>query len=76
MSSDSPEPPNNGAILTRAQIIKALMYSTAEAKLGALYINCKEEIPAQHALEEIVNKKNPTLMQTKNTTALGVIKKM
>ena len=44
MSSDSPESPKNEAILVIAKIIKALMYSAAKAKLGALYINFKEYI--------------------------------
>ncbi len=35
-------PPNNGAILTVATIIKKVMSSAAEAELGALYINAKE----------------------------------
>ena len=50
MSSESPEPPNNGAILTIAQIIKAVLSSSAEAELGALYIYCKEAIPSRHAI--------------------------
>jgi hypothetical protein len=34
-------PINNGAVLNISQIIKAVMSSTAEAKLGALFINAK-----------------------------------
>ncbi len=37
MSEDVPYPENNGAVHTEASIIKAVMSSTAEAKLGALY---------------------------------------
>ena len=51
MSNDDTIPSNSGAILTISQIIKAVMSSTAEAEIGALYINCKEAIPAPHALE-------------------------
>jgi hypothetical protein len=40
--NDDEFPPNNGAILTVATIIKAVMLSAAEAELGALYINAKE----------------------------------
>ena len=36
MSNDDAIPANNGAILTVSQIIKAVMSSAAEAKLGAL----------------------------------------
>jgi hypothetical protein len=73
MSNNSADPPNNGAVLTVAQIIKAVMSSAAEAELGALFINCREAIPARHALEEMGHKQPPTPMQTDNTTALGVV---
>ena len=36
--------PNNGAILTIATIIKAVMLSAAKAELGALYLNPKESV--------------------------------
>jgi hypothetical protein len=45
LSSDGNNPPNNGAILNMAQIIKAVMSSAAEAELSALYINAKTAIP-------------------------------
>ena len=51
MSKNTTKPPNNGAILTTAQIIKAVMSSAAEAKVGALYINCGEAVPARQTLE-------------------------
>ena len=73
MDSDTTYPNNNGAVLTIAQIIKAVMSSAAEAELGALYINCREAIPARQLLEEMGHKQPPTPMQTDNTTALGVI---
>jgi hypothetical protein len=40
MSNNDALPPNNGAVLTIAKIIKAVMSSAAEAEIGALYINC------------------------------------
>ena len=73
MSNDSTNPPNNGAVLTIAQIIKNVMSSAAEAELGALFINCREAVPARHTLEEMGHKQPPTPMQTDNTTALGVV---
>ena len=75
MSNNNAIPNNNGAILTISQIIKAVMSSAAEAKIGALYINCKEAIPARHALEFLGHKQPPTPMQVDNSTALGVVKK-
>jgi hypothetical protein len=55
------------------KIIKAVMSSKAEAEIGALYINCKEAIPARHTLEYLGHKQPPTPMQTDNTTAPGVV---
>ncbi len=40
MSNNDALPPNNDAVLTIAQIIKAVTLSAAEAEIGALYINC------------------------------------
>ena len=73
MSTDTARPPNNGAVLTIAQIIKAVMTSAAEAEIGALYINCREAVPARHTLEYMGHPQPPTPMQTDNTTALGVV---
>ena len=51
------------------------MSSSAEAELGSLFINFKEDIPARQALEEMGHKQPPTPMQTDNTTAHGVVTK-
>ena len=44
LSSIVENPPNNGAILTIATIIKAVMLSVAEAELGVLYLNAREAV--------------------------------
>ena len=44
LSNDETFPPNNGAVLTLATIIKAVMTSAAEAELGAFYLNAKEAV--------------------------------
>ena len=75
MSNYDAIPSNNGAVLTVSQIIKAVMYSAAEAELGALFINCREAIPERHALEIMGHKQPPTPVHTNNTTALGVVNK-
>ncbi len=75
MSKNVETPPNNSAVFTTLQIIKAVMSLAAEAKIGALYINCREAVPARHVLEFMGHKQPPTPMQTDNTTALGVINK-
>ena len=73
MSNNTDVPPNNGAVLNVAQIIKAVMSSAAEAEIGALFINAREAIPARTTLEEMGHPQPPTPMQTDNTTALGVV---
>ena len=73
MSNNSPIPANNRAVVTISQIIKAVMSSAAEAELGSLFINCREAIPARHALKAMGHKQPPTPMQTNNTTAIGFV---
>ncbi len=46
-------PINNGAVLNILQIIRAVMSSAAEAKLGALFINAKTAVSMRRTLEEI-----------------------
>jgi hypothetical protein len=71
--SNKAKPPNNGTIFTIAQIIKAVISLAAETEVGALYINCREAIPACHTLEFMGHLQPLTPMQTDNTTALGVV---
>ena len=59
--------------MTISQIIKAVMSLAAEAELCALFVNCRETIPAQIFLEEMGNKQPPTPMQIDNTTAIGMV---
>ncbi len=47
LSSNVQLPPNNGAVLNIAQIIDAVMSSTAEAEMGALILNAKEAVHMQ-----------------------------
>jgi hypothetical protein len=72
-STNTADPPNNGAVLNISKILKAVMSSAAEAELGALYINAREAIPMRHLLEEMGHKQPPTPMQTDNSTAHGVV---
>ena len=73
LSSDTVHPPNNGAILTIAQIIKNVMSSAAEAELGALYIMAREAVYIRQILQELGHKQPRTPMQTDNTTAKAII---
>jgi hypothetical protein len=73
MSNNTAKPLNNGAIFTIAQIIKTVMSLAAEAEVGALYINCREAIPARHTLEFMGHPQPLTPMKTDNTTALDIV---
>jgi hypothetical protein len=65
--------PNNRAILNISKILKAVMSSAAEVKLGALYINACEAVPMHQLLTEMGHKQPKTPIQTDNTTAFGVV---
>ena len=56
-----------------SQIIKAVMLSAAEAKLGALFINLKLAVPARKTLKELGHLQPKTLMQRDNSTANGLM---
>ena len=73
MSEDVPFPPNNGAVLNVAEIIKAVMSSAAEAELGALFINAKKGVEIRNILEEMGHEQPRTPIQTDNLTAEGII---
>ena len=53
LSNGSDVPPNNGALLNIAHIIKHVMSSATEAELGALYIMAREAIYLHIILEEM-----------------------
>ena len=73
LSNDVQYPPNNGAILNIAQIIKNVMSSASEAELAALYIVAKECVYIRLVLEEMGHPQPPTPIQTDNSTAEGVV---
>ena len=73
MSNNNDDPPNNGAVLNIAQIIRAVMTSACEAEIGAMYINGREAVPARKTLEELGHPQPRTPMQTDNTAAQAVV---
>ena len=73
MSNNTPHHPNNGTILTIAQIIKAVTSSAAEERIGALYINSCASTPTCHTLKEMGHPQPPTSIQTDNSALLGVV---
>jgi hypothetical protein len=52
LSSDTPIPPNNEAVLNIAHIIKNVMSSATEAELAGLYIMAREAVCIRIILEE------------------------
>ena len=56
LSNNTEYSANNGSFLTVAKITKDIMSSTAEAKLGALFINCCEAIPVRQSLKSMGHK--------------------
>jgi hypothetical protein len=73
LSSDTPIPPNNGAVLNIAHIIKNVMSSATEAELAGLYIMAREAVYIRIILEELGHKQPPTPLQTDNAMAEAVI---
>jgi hypothetical protein len=56
-----------------SKVLKHVMSSTAEAEIGAVFINAKEGAVLRTTLEELGHKQPPTPMETDNTTATGYI---
>lgn len=73
LSYDTNNPPNNGAILNVAHIIKNVMSSATEAELAALYIMAREAVYIRIILEEMGHKQPATPIQTDNAMAEAVI---
>lgn len=72
MTKNHTDPTNNGTIHTVAKIIKSVMSSSAEAKLGGLIISAKTAIPIRKTPEELGHKQPSTPIQT-DSTACGVV---
>jgi hypothetical protein len=69
LSSDTTIPPNNGAVLNIAHIIKNVMSSATKAELAGLYIMAHEAVYIRIILEELGHKQPPTPRQTDNAMA-------
>ena len=70
-SSDVDDPPDNGAVLNISKILKAVMSSAAEAKLGVLYINARKAVPMRQLLEERWDTSNPPHLSKPTTARLS-----
>ena len=75
LSKDVPFPPNNGAVHNVAEIIKGIMSSASESKLGSMYMNARKAVKERIILEEMGHKQPPTPFQVNNSTAEGIVNK-
>eukprot|EP00804_Cyclotella_cryptica_P012262 CCRYP_013844-RA/>CCRYP_013844-RA protein AED:0.25 eAED:0.25 QI:0/0/0/1/0/0/2/0/707 len=75
LSSNAEIPPNNGAVLNIAHIIKHVMASATEAELAALYIMAREAVFIRIILEELRTHTTATPLQTDNSTARSVVQR-
>jgi hypothetical protein len=73
LSSNAEIPPNNGAVLNIAHIIKHVMASATKAELAALYIMAREAVFIRIILMEMGHAQPATPLQTDNSTAEGVV---
>ena len=69
---DNYTPLINGIIHVVCKILCNIMSSAAEAELGALFLNAKEEVPIHTTLIEMNWPQPPTPIQVDNFTALGI----
>ena len=73
MSNNAEIPPNNGAILNNATIIKHVMSSATEAEMAALYIMAREAVYIRIILQEMGHPQPATPIQTDNAMAEAVV---
>ena len=64
--------PLNGAIHVVASILKFVVALAVEAKLGGLFVNCKEGKIIRLILEELGHPQPPTPVHCDNATAVGI----
>jgi hypothetical protein len=69
LSSNTTAPPNNGAVLNIAHIIKNVMSSATEAELAGLYIMVHKAAYIRIILEELGHKHLLMPLQTNNAMA-------
>ena len=62
----------NGNILVACGILRIVVYSAAEAELGALFLNIKEWKVLRLALNELCHRQPPTPVYCDNITATGI----
>ncbi len=65
----------NGAIHVTCTILKLVAASTAEAELGALFLNAQEAKVFRLVLDELGHPQPPTPIHIDNTTTVGIVNK-
>ena len=73
LSNEAAIPPNNGAVLNIAHIIKHVMTSATEAELAGLYIMTRETAFIRIILKEMGHPQPPTPIQTDNAMADKIV---
>ena len=63
----------NGNIHITCAILKPVAASAAEAELGPLFLNAREEKLLRITLQELVHPQPPTPIHVDNTTAVGIV---
>ena len=63
-----------GIFHTMCAILRFIITSAAKAELGALFLNCKQAIIFQLALEEMGHPQPPTTIHCNNSTAVDIAK--
>jgi hypothetical protein len=63
----------NGSILNVASVIKNVVASAAESKVGACFHNAQSGAPLRVTLTELGHVKPPTPLRTDNSTAFGIL---
>jgi hypothetical protein len=71
-NKDNDNDTHNGSILATTQIMKSVLSSASEAKIGALFENTKRATILRITLEEMGYPQPPTPVQTENSTACGI----
>jgi len=73
LSDDSQQPPINGAIHVHSSIMKSVLASATEAKVGALFYNAQDGIMLRTMLTELGHPQPATPIQTDNEVADGIV---
>jgi len=72
-TATDPAPPGNGPIHVLCQTMRQVIFSAAEAELGALFLNAQNICPICTALEELGHRQPATPLQTDNNMASGIL---